>query len=129
MSPEYNNINNVCKVVRRELKERMGEFGLSYETLVHTGFGFNMNGKLGSIVPLECLTEGQKKDAKRESSTWHVVNGIDDSGIKPHFFPDSGKLSSHHAKKYRGNHRSHTRGVGQKAMFREIKKELKYNEK
>lgn len=126
MSPEYRCINNIDKETRKNLKKKMTELGLEYSALIHTGFGFNMNGKLVWVTSLENLSESQKKDAKRESSTWHIVNGIDDNGIKPNFYPKSGKLS-HHAKKYRGNHRSHTRGVGQKARFRELKSDLKYN--
>lgn len=122
MSPEYLNINNVNKNVRSELRKEAESIGISYEDLIHDGFGFNYNGKLNSILPMDNLTEGQKKDAKRKDSTWHIVNGLDDSTRSPLWWPDNGKpVDKYHRKKYRGNHRSHTRGIGIKAIFRNLR--------
>ncbi|MFH1971342.1 MAG: hypothetical protein ABIJ05_03095 [Patescibacteria group bacterium] len=119
MSPEYRKWVDVPKDLRDEIKDTIENSSLNKTYVIQTGFYFLLNSQNKKITKIILcpgsegeISENQKKNALKENSDWYLVHGIQDcsKAVGKSYEYGSKNLNSHR-KKYRGKHRSQTKGV------------------
>lgn len=140
MSPEFSSLREFRKntLVPIEIKEAVesaikGKSSKEKRTLLNFGFAFTGNGHGLSkfIVDVGNLSETQKKDAKKQTSSWNVVLGIHNSRkaeksraerakrFREITLETASKTYGHrNHRKHRGKHRSQNKGPGIGAVLR-----------
>ena len=113
MSPEYKKWLDVPSKngLKKEVQTSLENSNLSLDSCVQEGFYFLLNGgKVSKIILFSdadnLMTKSQQKDALKERSSWHKVDGLKYSAEK-------GELKPHcntYTRSYRGKHRSQTKG-------------------
>jgi hypothetical protein len=83
-----------------------------------------VGGQIGEVL-IDLASDGIKKDARKTKSPWHWVHPLYDPEKRRHeaeiLSDNSGGTKEHvHSRKYRGNHRSETGGIGIMAWLRYI---------
>lgn len=108
--------------LRIELKVAMEKEGFTYDEMIRGGFGFKKNGHVYGITPLDNLPDPVRRDAKKETSVWHVLLPIDGSskGDKMGGARPREETLAGHSRKHRGKHRTHTKGKGFNATNRQF---------
>lgn len=88
MSPEYSRWQEVPKDIKQILAEELKKLSLSTAYVVNEGVAWHdVNGNL-CIKNLDELTSGQRADARKKDSPWHVLLPLKNSSRdKPQHAP------------------------------------------
>lgn len=88
MSPEYTHWDQIPKDIRKVITEELQRLSLGKARIINEGIAWLQNEGTISLKELHQLTPGQRTDARKQDSSWHVLLPLHNSSRdKPQIAP------------------------------------------